>query len=34
MTPWREEAERFLRLARRDQAAFAALLLHRALIHP
>lgn len=26
MTPQREEAERFLRLAKRDQAAFAALL--------
>lgn len=26
MTPQREEAERFLRLAQRDQAAFAALL--------
>ena len=26
MTPQREEAERFLRLARRDQAGFAALL--------
>ena len=26
MTPQREEAERFMRLAKRDQAAFAALL--------
>jgi HEPN domain-containing protein len=26
MTPQREEAERFLRLAKRDRAAFAALL--------
>ena len=33
MTPQHEEAERFLRLARRDQAAFAALL-HVATVDP
>lgn len=33
MTPQHEEAERFLRLARQDQAAFAALL-HVATVDP